>query len=178
MKLLHPTAGKGTITSDYRNPRINHFGIDVGASIGTPIIAIGDGEIVYSGNRDAKGYGKEIVLKTKNGLFARYAHLNAINVKSGDKVKAGQIIGQVGNSGYSTGPHLHFEINKTEGFPGAKPEISVDPKKVIDFKSPFKGKVFGDDKFKDVSGDTPYKDQNNNEIVGQHILNLFKTLTN
>jgi murein DD-endopeptidase MepM/ murein hydrolase activator NlpD len=178
MKLLHPTAGKGTITSDYKNPRKNHFGIDIGVSIGTPIIAIDNGEIVYSGNRDAKGYGKEIVLKTKKGLFARYAHLNTINVKSGDKVKAGQIIGQVGNSGYSTGPHLHFEINKTEGFPGTKPEISVDPKKVIDFKSPFKGEIFGRDDIKYVSGNTPFKTQNDNVEIISSMLNLFKALTN
>jgi murein DD-endopeptidase MepM/ murein hydrolase activator NlpD len=177
MKFLHPTASKGSITSDYKNPRPNHYGIDIGASIGTPIIAISDGTIVYAGNRDARGYGKEIVLKTKNGLFARYGHLNNINVKTGESVKAGQVIGEVGNTGLSSGPHLHFEINKTEGFPGAKPNISIDPKKVIDFNSPFKGEIIDNRKEKGVSNDTPYKDQNNN-VVGQHILNLFNNLIN
>ena len=177
MKFLHPTASKGSITSDYMNPRPNHYGIDLGAPIGTPIIAISDGDIIYAGNRDAKGYGKEIVLKSKNGLFARYGHLNNIFVKIGDKVKAGEIIGEVGNSGLSSGPHLHFEINKTEGFPATKPNISIDPKKVIDFKSPFKGKVIDTRKEKGVSNNTPFKDQNNN-VVGQHILGLFNNLLN
>jgi murein DD-endopeptidase MepM/ murein hydrolase activator NlpD len=95
---------------------IHHDGIDLSAEVGTNIISTADGvveKIVYS----LHGYGNKVVINHNNGYKTLYAHLDYIKVKKGQKVKQGQSIGKVGNSGMSSGPHLHYEIhynNKTE----------------------------------------------------------------
>jgi murein DD-endopeptidase MepM/ murein hydrolase activator NlpD len=85
-----------------------HPGIDFGASIGTPIHAAGDGVVVYAGLES--GYGNYTCINHTNGIATCYAHQSVILVKVGDNVKRGQVIGLVGSTGYSTGPHLHFEV--------------------------------------------------------------------
>jgi murein DD-endopeptidase MepM/ murein hydrolase activator NlpD len=89
-----------------------HEGIDLTAPVGTPVYAPGDGVVVrIEYNRSRRGYGNLIVIDHEvNGVSSRYAHLSTINVKKGERVKRGQQIGTVGNTGLSTSPHLHYEI--------------------------------------------------------------------
>jgi len=89
-----------------------HKGIDFAARTGTPIYAAGDGKVNYAGRKG--GYGKYIKIKHNNGYETAYAHLSkyAKGMKNGRRVKQGQIIGYVGSTGRSTGPHLHYEILK------------------------------------------------------------------
>ena len=86
-------------------------GIDIGAPIGTPIIASREGSIIISKTSGWNGgYGKYVVIKHKNGVQTLYAHMNTVNVVVGESVSEGEMIGTVGNTGKSTGPHLHFEV--------------------------------------------------------------------
>ncbi len=90
----------------------SHNGMDMRASPGTPLRAAGDGVVVATGDTDRvcpwASYGKWILIKHKNGLSTIYAHLELIKVAAGREVRVGDLIGYTGNSGYSTGPHLHF----------------------------------------------------------------------
>jgi len=88
-----------------------HTGIDFSAPIGTPIYATGDGVVEHLKNK-MTGYGKVMMINHGFGYESLYAHMSKIFVKPGEKVKRGQIIGYVGNTGRSTGPHLHYEIRK------------------------------------------------------------------
>lgn len=88
-----------------------HAGTDFSLPVGTPIYATGDGQIVYTRTKFS-GYGKHIKIKHGFGYQTLYAHLSEFAVKSGQKVKRGQIIGYSGNSGGSTAPHLHYEVIK------------------------------------------------------------------
>jgi len=88
-----------------------HYGIDIANSIGTPIYAADDGYVLLAG-QDTWGYGLQIVIDHGNGFRTRYAHLSKILVKAGQAVKRGEKIALMGNTGRSTGPHLHFEIIK------------------------------------------------------------------
>lgn len=88
-----------------------HTGCDFSAPRGTPIYATGDGEISLVRSQYS-GYGKEIEIDHGYGYITKYAHLDRFNVKKGQKVKRGEIIGYVGNTGSSTAPHLHYEIIK------------------------------------------------------------------
>ncbi len=89
-----------------------HTGLDLVAPSGTPVYAAGDGTIAgIERNNTRSGYGNSIVVDHGvNGLSTRYAHLSSIEVKEGQKVKRGELIGKVGSTGLSTAPHLHFEI--------------------------------------------------------------------
>ena len=86
-----------------------HSGIDLAAPIGTPVYAADSGfaEIV---GWDNTGYGNMILLNHGNGYLTRYGHLSAFAIRAGQSVKKGQLIGRVGSTGHSTGPHLHFEV--------------------------------------------------------------------
>lgn len=88
-----------------------HTGIDFTAPVGTPIYATGDGKVINP-NSGLSGYGKAIVIDHGFGYQSLYAHCSKVIVKPGQKVKRGEIIGYVGNSGISTGPHVHYEILK------------------------------------------------------------------
>lgn len=85
-----------------------HEGTDFAAPIGTPTYATADGVVTEAGW--ASGYGRLIKIRHEFGIETRFAHLNKINVKVGQKVSRGEHIGDIGNSGRSTGPHLHYEI--------------------------------------------------------------------
>ena len=85
-----------------------HPGVDFGANFGTPIQAAGDGTVVWAGPNG--GYGNCTIIDHGHGLATLYAHQSNILVHVGDQVTHGQVIGQVGSTGYSTGPHLHFEV--------------------------------------------------------------------
>lgn len=92
----------------YKTSRM-HTGVDFSANIGTDVYATGDG-VVEAVESDTWGYGKSIVINHGFGYKTRYAHLSAFKVKVGKKVKRGELIGLVGNTGKSTGPHLHYEV--------------------------------------------------------------------
>jgi len=87
-----------------------HEGLDLARWYGAPIRASSDGKIIFAGSQT--GYGKTITILHKNGFSTKYGHLRSYLVKKGQYVKAGQIIAKMGSSGYSTGPHLHFEVRK------------------------------------------------------------------
>jgi murein DD-endopeptidase MepM/ murein hydrolase activator NlpD len=96
-----------------------HNGIDFGTRIGTPLKASLSGIIQGLGNTDAAcpgaSYGKWVLIKHGNGLSTLYAHLSSIQVVTGQSVSTGEIIGLSGNTGYSTGPHLHFTVFASQG---------------------------------------------------------------
>ena len=91
-----------------------HTGLDFPADIGTPILAAAGGMVVTTETHPA--YGNMVEIDHGNGLITRYAHASKVLVKTGDLVKRGQAVAQVGTSGRSTGPHLHFEV-LVEGVP-------------------------------------------------------------
>ncbi|MDB3887340.1 peptidoglycan DD-metalloendopeptidase family protein [bacterium] len=88
-----------------------HKGMDFSAKTGTPIYATGDGEIIQADSK-AGGYGEHIRIDHGYGYVTLYAHLSKYNVKLGHKVKRGDVIGYVGNTGISSGPHCHYEVRK------------------------------------------------------------------
>ena len=96
-----------------------HNGVDFRASPGTSVRSVLSGTITSTGNTDAVSgcysYGKWFLVKHNNGLSSLYAHLSHISVSSGDQVLTGQVIGYSGNTGYSTGPHLHLGLFVTQG---------------------------------------------------------------
>ncbi len=87
-----------------------HAGMDFSGAVGTPIYATGNGKVVYA--EIHKGYGKTVLIDHGFNYQTLYAHLNSYNVKAGQKVKRGDIIGYMGNTGMSTGPHVHYEVKK------------------------------------------------------------------
>lgn len=104
----------GTVTSSF-GPRwgSNHSGTDFGAPIGTPLYAAKSGTVVASG--PVAGYGLWIRIQTDDGYLLEYGHNNANYVAVGERVTAGQVIGEVGNRGDSTGPHLHLGVQNPAG---------------------------------------------------------------
>lgn len=113
---VYPVMGP-RMSSDYgtrkhptRRVRHHHDGIDLAAPIGAPIRAIADGQVIFADPHG--GYGKFIVIRHMNGFTSHYGHCDKLDVAPGQKVTAGQVIGTVGSSGRSTGPHLHFEIRR------------------------------------------------------------------
>ena len=96
-------------------PEIKHFAVDFAGSLGNAIYATDAGTVVYAGWNDY-GYGNLIILDHGNGWESRYAHLSQVNVSCGQNVGQGDVIGLMGSTGNSTGPHLHFELmNSTLG---------------------------------------------------------------
>jgi murein DD-endopeptidase MepM/ murein hydrolase activator NlpD len=85
-----------------------HKGLDLAAPEGTPVHAAVSGEVIFAGYEN--GYGNTVVVQHTDGLQTRYAHLGKANVKRGETITGGQVLGVVGTSGHSTGPHLHFEV--------------------------------------------------------------------
>lgn len=88
----------------------NHEGIDFGVPVGTPVRAAGGGQVV--GHGPIPGYGLYVDIRHNNGLVTRYGHLSSTNVREGQLLKQGEVLGLSGNSGISTGPHLHFEVRR------------------------------------------------------------------
>ena len=87
-----------------------HAGLDLAAAAGTPIVAAGDGKVVSAGW--AGGYGREVSIAHAGGVQTKYGHMSRIAAYAGEMVRRGQVIGYVGSTGLSTGPHLHFEVTK------------------------------------------------------------------
>jgi murein DD-endopeptidase MepM/ murein hydrolase activator NlpD len=95
-----------------------HDGIDISAPEGTPVKAAAAGEVIYTGTQS--GYGVIVILRHADSLITLYAHNSAVLVKDGDRVVAGTPIARVGQSGRTTGPHLHFEVRE-----GTKPRDPI-----------------------------------------------------
>jgi len=110
---IRPTQGWvssrfGYRISPFTNRREFHKGLDIATRIGTPVIAPADGLVVFEGRQG--NYGKMMTINHGYNLKTRYGHLHKFRVNKGTHVKRGQIIGEVGNSGRCTGPHLHYEV--------------------------------------------------------------------
>jgi murein DD-endopeptidase MepM/ murein hydrolase activator NlpD len=103
------------------NTRQAHLGVDYAAPTGTPALTVGDGVVSFAGRQG--GYGNVVKVRHGNGHETLYAHLSKIHVRQGQTVQKGQRIGDVGSTGWSTGPHLHFEF-LVNG-------VHTDPEKVI-----------------------------------------------
>ncbi|MBX6390799.1 MAG: M23 family metallopeptidase [Frankia sp.] len=98
----------------------HHFGIDFGAALGTPIVAAHRGKVIYAGWQS--GYGNVVLIEHEDNVVTLYGHMSRMYVRVGQQVDTGQQIGAEGNTGRSTGPHLHFEV-RLGGADGSK----VDP---------------------------------------------------
>ena len=124
--LINPVDGIVTSPFGYRTHPISgtrklHTGVDYGAGSGTPIYAANRGRVIYTGWYG--GYGNTVIIDHGGGLTTLYAHQSRIRVSTGQEVALGDRIGDVGTTGYSTGPHLHFETREN-----GKP---VDPRKYL-----------------------------------------------
>lgn len=122
VKLTYSVAYCGSYENNSVEYTGSHCAIDIVLMPNTPILAIGNAVVEKVGSQ-SYGAGNYVVLKHKNfptmdgkrkeTIFSSYSHLNSINVKKGDIIKKGQVIGKSGNTGFSTGPHLHFQIDKS-----------------------------------------------------------------
>lgn len=111
----------GTRLSPFSNEKEFHKGIDISTRKNTPIVAPADGIVVYVGRKS--GYGRTLCLDHGHGVVTKYAHLQKSLIKRGQRVRRGEKIALVGNTGRSTGPHLHYEVHRN-GLP-------VDPLRYI-----------------------------------------------
>ncbi|WP_016881529.1 M23 family metallopeptidase [Rhodococcus sp. DK17] len=109
-EFVAPSAG--TVTATMGDGR-GHEGIDIANTLGAPIVAVADGEVIDAG--PAQGFGLWVRIRHDDGTITTYGHNNDNLVEVGERVKAGQQIATVGNRGNSTGPHLHFEIEDPDG---------------------------------------------------------------
>ena len=108
------TPAQGPITSGFGSRwGTFHNGTDFGAPMGAPMYAVKSGKVVAAG--PASGYGLWIRILTDDGYLLEYGHNDTVLVSTGQRVTAGQVIGTVGNRGYSTGPHLHFGVRNPAG---------------------------------------------------------------
>ena len=105
-----------------------HYGMDFAGKLGSPVVTVGGGIVMFSGYK--RGYGKLVEINHTNGYTTRYGHHQKLLVKRGDIVKKGQVIGTMGSSGRSTGPHVHFEV--------LKGNRQIDPSSFIRRKAGFR----------------------------------------
>jgi murein DD-endopeptidase MepM/ murein hydrolase activator NlpD len=104
-----------------------HKGIDISTyRQGDPIVATADGQVVTV-DFDAGGFGNNVIIRHKHGFYTRYAHMLSFTVRVGQRVQQGEVIGYIGNTGLSTGPHLHYEVHIGSDV--------VDPYKYITIRS-------------------------------------------
>ena len=92
----------------FTSEREMHYGIDISTPMGRPVVATADGIVLYAGRRGT--YGNIVVIDHKFGVMTRYAHLSRFNLRAGKRVKRGDVVGFVGNTGRSRAPHLHYEV--------------------------------------------------------------------
>jgi murein DD-endopeptidase MepM/ murein hydrolase activator NlpD len=104
-----------------------HEGIDIAGRFGSPVVAVADGYVAFAGEN--QGYGKMVLLQHGFGISTIYGHLSEILVREGMKVRRGEMVGRMGSTGRSTGPHVHYEV-RVFGVP-------TDPKKYFLFEDYF-----------------------------------------
>jgi len=124
-----------------------HDGVDLAASAGTPIVAAADGRVIGAGWRG--GYGQQVQIAHAGGVDTLYGHMSRIAARAGELVRKGQVIGYVGSTGLSTGPHLHFEVTK-DGRPVNPMSVKLDAgpghlegEKLHQFDSALRGLLLG-----------------------------------
>ncbi len=123
-----PTTSRfGWRTHPLTGSRRFHSGIDIGAPSGTPVVATATGTVISAGWNG--GYGKAIVIQHNDSQQTLYGHLSEISVQPGQQIAQGSVIGLVGSTGNSTGPHLHFEARS----PGANGWVAVDPTQDVQY---------------------------------------------
>ena len=110
---IWPVRGYYSSTFGYRkdpftSQREMHYGIDISTPMGRPVVATADGIVLYAARRGT--YGNIVVIDHKFGVMTRYAHLSKFNLRAGKRVKRGDVVGFVGNTGRSRAPHLHYEV--------------------------------------------------------------------
>jgi murein DD-endopeptidase MepM/ murein hydrolase activator NlpD len=110
------TQGYGKTSYSHKYASGKHNGIDIAASTGTKILSAGDGKVIGTGDLGRYAYGKWIAINHGNGLVTLYAHLSKISVSPGKSVDRGDTIGEVGSTGNSTGPHLHFTVYASKSY--------------------------------------------------------------
>jgi hypothetical protein len=169
----------GSTQNGTRDP---HHGVEIGKGFGTPVHAAGEGviqfagpdrEAVYSPWRDF--YGNVVVIRHADELYTLYAHLSKVDVRVGDEVEAGDLIGEMGQSGAATGSHLHFEIRKggdgTDYFSTQNPELWLLPNQA-DFGAMALSIVNGGDMFQWSSITVQRVDETDN-IVASHYVDTY-----
>ena len=104
------SSGFGERRDPFNGSIRKHDGIDLALAAGTPVRAERDGVVRFAGDRG--GYGNVVIIDHGNGLETRYAHCATLTVQAGDNVPEGAVVGTVGSTGRSTGPHLHFEVRE------------------------------------------------------------------
>lgn len=117
-KLSRIASGFGYRIDPIYKTRKAHLGLDFAAPSGTPIYATADGIVKFSGF-STNGYGNHVIINHGFGYETLYGHMVRVNASQGQQVKRGQVIGYVGSTGKSTGPHLHYEVHKSG--------IQIDP---------------------------------------------------
>ena len=110
-----PVPGYSRVSSPYGyrihpifNTKKMHTGIDIPAPTGTPTVSIDPGKVIFAGTKG--GYGKTVMIQHDDGKVTLYAHNSELTVSNGQRVEKGQVVAKIGSTGYSTGPHLHFEV--------------------------------------------------------------------
>lgn len=128
-ELINPMS-EGTITSSFgerKSPLSGktefHNGLDIGVLEGTEVVAVGNGRVIETGKSNS--YGNYIKYEINGGMVVMYAHLKSINIEKGDFVCQGAKVAEAGNTGYSTGPHLHYTIYKDGK--------EIDPMKYVNY---------------------------------------------
>ena len=112
-----PVSGGGNYISQYF--RYGHYGLDIAADYGSTVVAGGDGTVIFAGWK-SNGGGYQVWIAHGSGLYTTYNHMSAVTVGSGQSVGRGQQVGRVGQSGWATGPHLHFEVWRGEIWNGGR----------------------------------------------------------
>jgi len=121
----HISSGFGFRSDPFTGGGAFHAGLDFKGPIGAPIFAAAGGRVAFVGRRP--GYGNCVEIDHGNGLKTRYAHMSAFRARAGQPVTAGQLIGAVGSTGRSTGPHLHFEVRVHDQPVNPRPFLEVAP---------------------------------------------------
>ena len=101
-----------------------HAGLDFRGPLGAPIYAAADGRVSFAGVKN--GYGNCLEIVHGNGMMTRYAHMSGFRARVGQTVRAGDVIGAIGNSGRSTGPHLHFEVRVNDQAVNPRPFLEAN----------------------------------------------------
>jgi len=123
MKKYYVTSGYGVRKDPYTKRKAFHKGIDLGAAWGSDILSTASGIVSFVGKYGS--YGKSVFVDHGFGIQTRYAHMSKIFVKKGEKVDLGQILGKIGNSGRSTGKHLHYEIKVNKKARNPRPFLKI-----------------------------------------------------